>query len=156
MIGAGMPILDTVFLIFSKPCVWASLNMCLAMAVGYELSAYHLSNRPSNTRQRHTYRVPGNETEPDYIPLLMCAQPHNSIQRPRQIPLLNIHLQQLRPSTRRKLLIETFLVRFFCFFLVVESKSEVGEDLPFRTCLAVGDVLGFEVCDFGSEDGPYP
>lgn len=100
-------------------------------------------------KKRRTYRafsVP---------PLLMRAQPNNSIQRTRQIALLSVHFQEFTPRTRREFLVETLLVGFLSLFLVVQSQPQVCEDLPFWPGLTIGDMLGFEVSDLGAEDSPY-
>ena len=105
---------------------------------------------PSQTTERQpTHRHLGK------IRILVRSNPYCGLNRPRDIPLLGIRLQQLRPWLLRiPRRIETPLIRFLGFFLVVQAQREVAQNLPFQARLAVRDVLRFEMGYFGTVDSP--
>lgn len=51
--------------------------------------------------------------------------------------------------------IKTPLVRLLRLFLVVQPRPQIAQNLPLKPRLAIRDVLGLEMRDFGAEDGPY-
>ena len=89
------------------------------------------------------------------IRILIRSHPYRRLNRPRDIPLLGIHLQQLCPRLLRvPRRLETALIRLLAFLLVVQSQRQIAQNLPFQTRLAVSDVLRFEMGNFGTKDGP--
>ena len=147
-IGSGRPILSIVFHIFACPWTCSSLNSQRAICVGY------CDRRVPNQKTSHgvvrtTYR------QFSILSVLISCDAYCGLQRPRQVPLIRVHVHQFCPwFDRVPGSVQRPLERFLRLLLMMKPQTEVAENLPFQARLAIRHVLRFEVRDFRTENRP--
>ena len=121
--GSGRPMLSSVYEILAWPWIWPSLKKQRAICVGYcgAASQYGLGWDEDGIAA-----AIGTHCHLGVFAPLVCGDADRDLERPLNVALLRIHVQQLGPwlvGVSRG--IQTALVRLLRLLLVVEAHAKV-------------------------------